>query len=67
MSEAAQLEGRALSLRQQIESLRTRLNIPEEDQLAFNEAHHGHKPKVITKVSEHLTSIIDYYTFIFCS
>ena len=51
VSEAAQLEGRALSLRQQIESLWTRLNVPQEDQLAFNESHQGHKPKVITKVN----------------
>lgn len=59
VSEAAQLEGRALGLRQQIESLWTRLNITEEDQLAFNEANKGHKPRVVTRLEEELSRLIE--------
>ncbi len=49
-SEAAKLEGRSLELREQIQSLWTRLSIPQEEQLSFNQAHEGHKPRVIAIV-----------------
>ncbi len=51
MTAAARLEGSALEIREKIQSLWTRLNVPEEEQMAFNQAHLGHKPRVIAMVS----------------
>ena len=51
VSAAAKLEGSALELREQIQSLWTRLNVPDEEQMSFSQAHIGHKPRVIAAVS----------------